>query len=146
DTVRLDKATRMPRDRIIGDKRVEDVLEEGKVVEHAVDPGRASRLCLDEPEIERLLELALALEERLKEPLDVEFAVHPAGIELLQMRPCRVTVQPGTRRWAKRPKARDRRDYVWSNVNVGEALPGVATPLTWSALSGFSELGFRQAF
>jgi rifampicin phosphotransferase len=29
---------------------------------------------------------------------------------------------------------------------VGEALPGVATPLTWSVLSTFSELGFRKAF
>jgi pyruvate,water dikinase len=35
---------------------------------------------------------------------------------------------------------------VWSNLNVGEALPGVATPLTWSVLSGFSDLGFRRAF
>jgi pyruvate,water dikinase len=31
-------------------------------------------------------------------------------------------------------------------VNVGEALPGVATPLTWSILSGFSDVGFRRAF
>jgi phosphohistidine swiveling domain-containing protein len=148
DTVRLDKATRMPRDRIIGDKRVEAALENGTIVERPVDAARAARLSLDEPEIERLLEMALALEERFKEPLDVEFAVHGGGIELLQMRPCRVTVQPGTRRWAKRVGANvpDRRDFVWSNVNVGEALPGVATPLTWSVLSGFSELGFRQAF
>jgi pyruvate,water dikinase len=29
---------------------------------------------------------------------------------------------------------------------VGEALPGVATPFTWSILSGFSDLGFRRAF
>jgi phosphohistidine swiveling domain-containing protein len=148
DTVRLDKATRMPRDRIIGDKRLEDVLDGGALVERPVDAERAARLCLAEPEIERLLELALSLEEKFKEPLDVEFAVHEGGIELLQMRPCRVTVQPGTRRWSKRVGAAvpDRRDYFWSNVNVGEALPGVATPLTWSVLSGFSELGFRRAF
>jgi pyruvate,water dikinase len=35
---------------------------------------------------------------------------------------------------------------VWSSVNVGEALPGVATPLTWSVASDFSEAGFRRAF
>ena len=28
---------------------------------------------------------------------------------------------------------------VWSNVNVGEALPGVATPFTWSVAGAFSE-------
>lgn len=35
---------------------------------------------------------------------------------------------------------------VWSSVNVGEALPGVTTPLTWSVASDFSEAGFRRAF
>jgi pyruvate,water dikinase len=35
---------------------------------------------------------------------------------------------------------------VWSNINVGEALPGVATPLTWSVAGAFSEAGFRRAF
>ena len=37
-------------------------------------------------------------------------------------------------------------DTVWSNVNVGEALPGVATPFTWSVAGAFSEAGFRRAF
>src|SRR5262249_54472076 len=32
------------------------------------------------------------------------------------------------------------------SVNVGEALPGVATPFTWSVAGAFSEAGFRRAF
>lgn len=35
---------------------------------------------------------------------------------------------------------------VWSTVNVGEALPGVATPFTWSVAGAYSESGFRKAF
>ena len=35
---------------------------------------------------------------------------------------------------------------VWSRANVGEALPGAATPLTWSIARTFSEKGFREAF
>ncbi len=35
---------------------------------------------------------------------------------------------------------------VWTNANVGEALPGVATPLTWSIIRNFSRKGFEQAF
>lgn len=35
---------------------------------------------------------------------------------------------------------------VWTNANVGEALPGVATPLTWSIIRKFSRKGFEQAF
>lgn len=35
---------------------------------------------------------------------------------------------------------------VWSSVNVGEALPGVATPFTWSVAGAYSDAGFRKAF
>ena len=35
---------------------------------------------------------------------------------------------------------------VWSRANVGEALPGAATPLTWSVARAFAETGFRDAF
>ncbi|HMI89613.1 MAG TPA: PEP-utilizing enzyme, partial [Polyangiaceae bacterium] len=37
-------------------------------------------------------------------------------------------------------------ETVWSRANVGEALPGAATPLTWSIARSFSERGFRKAF
>src|SRR5207248_2197299 len=37
-------------------------------------------------------------------------------------------------------------ETVWSRANVGEALPGAATPLTWSVARSFSEKGFRKAF
>src|SRR5262249_35003339 len=35
---------------------------------------------------------------------------------------------------------------VWSRANVGEALPGPATPLTWSVARAFSDKGFHEAF
>lgn len=148
DTIRLDKATRLPRDRVIGDKRLEAQVEGGAIIERAVDAERAALLCLSDEELDLLLSTALALEDRFKDPLDVEFAFDDGDLVLLQMRPSRVSIQPGTRKWAKKagPDQLDRRDYLWTNLNVGEALPGVATPLTWSVLSGFSELGFRQAF
>jgi pyruvate,water dikinase len=37
-------------------------------------------------------------------------------------------------------------ETVWTNSNVGEALPGVATPLTWSVIRRFSRRGFERAF
>jgi pyruvate,water dikinase len=55
-------------------------------------------------------------------------------------------IAPAVRHGRRRATDTDRSRIVWSNVNVGEALPGVATPLTWSVLSRFSELGFRKAF
>ncbi|WP_437674244.1 PEP/pyruvate-binding domain-containing protein [Sorangium sp. So ce131] len=37
-------------------------------------------------------------------------------------------------------------ETIWSRANVSEALPGAATPLTWSVARAFSDRGFREAF
>lgn len=66
---------------------------------------------------------------------DVEWAVDDEGmLWVLQQRPLSV-VLAGEASWS-----------VWSNANVGEALPGVGTPLTWSVIKRFSEKGFERAF
>lgn len=73
---------------------------------------------------------------------DVEWALVEGGSDrkamllyVLQVRP--VVVKHTT---PTRP------DEVWTNANVGEALPGVGTPLTWSIIRRFSRKGFEQAF
>src|SRR5690349_848021 len=91
------------------------------------------------------------MEEHFGEPRDVEFAIAGDTVYVLQSRP----VSAG---WLE--VSRDKRDHkkkekragspdpstlVWSNLSVGDALPGVATPLTWSVLSESAELGFREA-
>lgn len=148
DTWRIDKASGVPRDGVLGEKATRFVLlEDGDVREEEVPPGERERSALSEALVDRLTELGLRIEEHFHGPRDVEWAVQGDTIYLLQARPVTAALQPGTRRWQRRasdPKTRAR--IVWSNVNVGEALPGVATPLTWSILSSFSELGFRRAF
>ncbi len=76
------------------------------------------------------------------EPRDIEWAWDGAALWLLQSRP--IVGLPGAVSDAR--GLDDRRGWIWSNVNVGEALPGVATPLTWSIAVAFSERGFRKAF
>ena len=67
---------------------------------------------------------------------DVEFAFDGRALWVVQAR-------PATGRGF--PEGGDG-ETVWSSVNVGEAIPGVATPLTWSVAGAFSEAGFRRAF
>jgi phosphohistidine swiveling domain-containing protein len=87
-------------------------------------------------EVLELAEIALRLERLDRAAWDVEFACDPEKTWVVQARPVTGRGFPngGTE------------DTVWSTVNVGEALPGVATPLTWSVAGSFSEAGFRRAF
>ncbi|MGZ3475969.1 MAG: PEP/pyruvate-binding domain-containing protein [Polyangiales bacterium] len=69
-------------------------------------------------------------------PWELEFAIENDTLWMLQARP---VVESGF------PEGGDP-ETVWSCANLAEALPGVATPLTWSVAANFSELGFRRAF
>jgi pyruvate,water dikinase len=107
-----------------------------------VPTSDARRPAIGAGALRELALLATQLERELGGgPLDVEFAitVGPGGerrVILLQVRPVTGGGFPEG----------GEADSVWSRANVGEALPGAATPLTWSVARAFAEKGFRQAF
>ena len=146
DTYRVDKATGQLRDQIIGDKAHQTVLERsGGVREVAVAPAQRECPALSEQQLLHLSDLATRVESHFGDAREVEWGIAEQQVYVLQARP---VVVPSTRnrRSSRRDRPWDRRKIVWSNANVGEALPGVATPFTWSVLSQFSDLGFRRAF
>jgi len=127
--------------------------EEGEIVERTVarkefalvvDSTGLAKAAVerpDEPALESQHHLELAsvarrLEQLEDVPWDVEFACDRQRVWVLQAR--HVT-------GLGFPEGGDAHT-VWSNCNVGEALPGVATPLTWSVAKAYSEAGFRKAF
>jgi pyruvate,water dikinase len=97
------------------------------------DPYRPA---LTREQVRNLAEVAARLERIDPVSWDVEFACDADRTWVVQ---ARAVTGRGF------PDGGDE-DTVWSSVNVGEALPGVATPLTWSVASDFSEAGFRRAF
>jgi len=146
DTYRVDKATGQLRDQIIGSKAQQTVLEpSGGVREVAVSAAQRECPALSEQQLLHLSDLATRVEDHFGDTRDVEWGITAQQVYVLQARP---VVVPTTRnrRGSRRDRPWDRRKIVWSNANVGEALPGVATPFTWSVLSQFSDLGFRRAF
>lgn len=147
DTYRVDKASAWVRDRVIGGKERALVWEPGAggLREREVSEEERGREALSEDVLDRLIELGLRIEDHFGDARDVEWAVVGRSVYVLQARPVTAIVQP-PRRSSRRARRTDRARIVWSNVNVGEALPGVVTPFTWSVLSGFSERGFRHAF
>lgn len=146
DTYRVDKATGQLRDQVIGGKAQQTVLAtSGGVREVQVERAERERAVLSEQQLLHLRELAGRIEEHFGGNRDVEWAIAGQQVFVLQARPIVVPHTHG-RRTSRSEQPRDRRKIVWSNANIGEALPGVATPLTWSVLSHFSDLGFRRAF
>ncbi len=92
-------------------------------------------LALTSKQCARLAAVGRALEVAGDAPQDIEWAFdQEERLWLLQWRP--ITTQARV----------DEAPQVWSNANVGEALPGVGTPLTWSIIRRFSRRGFEQAF
>jgi pyruvate,water dikinase len=133
DMLRIDDHGRIV-EAVIARKTKKLVVGEHGMEELPVD--RPDEPSLGRDRIAELAEVALRLEKIEPGPWDVEFACDESGTWLVQARPAT---------GAGYPEGGDA-DTVWSCANVGEALPGVATPLTWSVAREFSEAGFRQAF
>lgn len=82
------------------------------------------------PWIKKLSEQLTKVEKILGIPVDVEWALDKTGINFLQVRPITTL---------NKNKAN-----IWSDDNVGEVLPDIVTPLTWSILGPITNHGFRR--
>jgi pyruvate,water dikinase len=141
DTFVADKTGGALLEQRIGAKREMRVAgERGGSVVAPVPPGRAGKASLTEAQVAELTALIRRVEEHFGgAPQDVEWALREGRVYLLQARP--VTAGKGL------GPARRRADVsVWTNANVGEALPGVGTPFTWSIIGRFARTGFEHAF
>jgi pyruvate,water dikinase len=72
-----------------------------------VDPALVAAPCLTEPEATALGRLVVAAEALLGAPVEVEWALGDAGLQILQARPLRVAPLPGPddARWLRHPGA-----------------------------------------
>jgi pyruvate,water dikinase len=87
----------------------------------------------------KLYKLGHRLERDLGSPQDIEWAIAEKKIYVLQSRP--ITTLMGFNPVTGECNDSLTGDYVWSNVNVGEAVSVAMTPLTWSMMrTAFDEL------
>jgi pyruvate,water dikinase len=111
-------------------------LGEG-LVQGTIQPGRAviekrtgrvvvspEKELLSSATLENLCELARQTEHLFGSPQDIEWAQRDGAVFLLQSRP--ITTKVPARTWEDR--------QVWTNVNTGEVVPDVMTPITWSTM------------
>ncbi|MBX3186425.1 MAG: phosphoenolpyruvate synthase [Labilithrix sp.] len=113
------------RATVVGDAGLEE-----RAVERPDDPALSPAL------VAELADVAKRLERIEDVPWDVEFACEADRVWIVQARHVTGLGFPEG----------GEATTVWSSANVGEALPGVATPFTWSIAGDYSESGFRKAF
>lgn len=89
--------------------------------------------CLSAHQLSELSRMACQIEEAFGRPQDVEFAFASGCLYILQTRD--IVEQNG-------PASKT----LYSNVNVGEALSGVSTPMTWSVGKTIARQGFDTVF
>ncbi|WP_233561894.1 PEP/pyruvate-binding domain-containing protein, partial [Sorangium cellulosum] len=162
DTIRIARDGGRVVASAVAQKRRALVVGPAGIEEVPVPEARAERPALDEAALRQLAELAARLEQGGKGPFDVEFAVEGDD----PGRPSEPPESPDGAAPGSAPPPAERRvwllqvrpvsgggfpegggpDTIWSRANVSEALPGAATPLTWSVARAFSDRGFREAF
>jgi pyruvate,water dikinase len=82
-------------------------------------------------QIARLVNLAVAVEDLFKDPMDIEWCQAGDQLFILQARPITTAIHPDP--WNDSRSG----DFLWTNTNVGEAIPDVMTPATWSMVQVF---------
>jgi pyruvate,water dikinase len=86
---------------------------------------------LTQQQVSRLVNLAVAVEDLFKDPMDIEWCRVGDQLFILQARPITTAIHPDP--WNDSRSG----DFLWTNTNVGEAIPDVMTPATWSMVQVF---------
>ena len=123
----------------LGSKTIMTVADGAGTLETETPAGLRSTPVLSPTQAGELGRVGLAIEELYREPVDVEWARADGELWVLQARP--ITTRAGQpaasalsgEQWNDSLAG----DYLWTNGNLGEALPDVMTPATWSFIELF---------
>lgn len=135
DVVVVDRASGKVVSYRAGSKDVMTVPDGAATLEKRTPAHLRAAAVLSAGQVSELARLGLAIEELYGEPMDIEWALAGDEFFVLQARPITTraaAIGPGEQ-WNDSLAG----DYLWSNGNLGEALPDVMTPATWSAFQLF---------
>ncbi|MEU8354909.1 PEP/pyruvate-binding domain-containing protein [Nonomuraea sp. NPDC048882] len=111
----------------VGDKQVMTVRTESGTEERPVPAGLRGAAVLDDAEAVRLAALGARIQALYGTPMDVEWVRRDGAFAIVQARPI-TGIKPQFEEWNDSLKG----DYLWTGGNLGEAIPDVMTPITWS--------------
>jgi pyruvate,water dikinase len=125
DTYVLTHGTHEELRREVNEKAVMTVRTAEGTREEPVPADLRRKPVLDQAGAVELAELGERIQALYGMPMDVEWAVHKGRFAILQARPI-------TNLTAEVHNDSLRGDYLWTCANLGEAITGVMTPITWS--------------
>jgi rifampicin phosphotransferase len=116
----------------VGSKEMMTVADGTATRATGTPAGLRSAAVLSPSQAGELARVGLAVEKLYDQPMDIEWAFAAGELSVVQARPIttpasRPAAGPGEQ-WNDSLAG----DYLWSNGNLGEALPDVMTPATWS--------------
>lgn len=129
DNLVVDRRELQIRHRDIGDKAVASVSTSGGTTVRPLAGDKRRAAVLDDAQTTQLASLALRIEQLYGQAMDIEWAMRDNTVAIVQARP--VTSIHGTQLrevWNDSLTG----DYLWTSANLGEAVPSVMTPATWS--------------
>jgi len=135
DIVVVDRAGGGVIEYQVGSKSVMTVPAATGTIDQDTPAALRDAPVLTADEATELARVGLAIEELYGQPVDVEWARAERKLFVVQARPVTgLTAAAGSaEQWNDSLDG----DYLWSNGNLGEALPDVMTPATWSFIELF---------
>ncbi|SDY04380.1 pyruvate, water dikinase [Saccharopolyspora shandongensis] len=121
------------REQVVGDKAVMTVRTAEGTREEPVPEGRRGVPVLSPAEAGELAALGVRIEELYRCPMDVEWAARDGRFWVVQARPITGLRDRPVETWNDSLGG----DYLWTCANLGEAIPSVMTPCTWSLVEIF---------
>ncbi|GER91716.1 hypothetical protein KDW_58780 [Dictyobacter vulcani] len=135
DTIVVEKASGTILKQEITAKDVMTVRTPTGTHEEPVPQDQCTQAVLTAPQVAELTRLGVQIEKLYAQPMDIEWARQAERFFIVQARP--ITTLRGSNAPCEEWNDSLKVDYLWSNGNLGEAVPDVMTPCTWSLIEVF---------
>jgi phosphoenolpyruvate synthase/pyruvate phosphate dikinase len=135
DTVVVEKGSGTITTQEIAKKDVMTVRTQSGTREEPVPADRRTQAVLSPAQAAELARIGVQIEELYSQPMDIEWTLSDGRFFIVQARPITTlrTEIPALEEWNNSLSG----DSLWTRANVGEAVPDVMTPCTWSLIGVF---------
>lgn len=135
DTLVVEKTSGTIIEQHIAEKDVMTVRTPTGTREEPVPVDKRSIAVLTAEQVKELAQLGVRIEEIYGQPMDIEWALQGDRVFIVQARPITTLsdAPTATEVWNDSLSS----DALWTNGNLGEAVPDVMTPCTWSLVQMF---------